>query len=463
MAANKPTKTNTFRLSKKEVNLFMFNLSIAVESILAHKFKSFLTALGIVFGVAAVVAMMAIGNGARQEILDQIKMVGVNNIIIVPKEAGMSIEQTGDAAIRKSSPGLTLDDVRSIREVVPNISRVCAQTTVETSAMAKGRQLPVKLTGTDYSYFELFNIRLSDGTFFGQKHQSANLPVCVIGEGLNRKLFRGEPSIGKQIKCNNEWFTVIGIYKEFEVKSELGDMGIETGSSIVYIPVETMLLRIINRSSITAAQIKSVTATQNRRSANQDDVPANASTTNTNQLDKIIVSVTDSKYLGNVRSLLDRMLYRRHNQLADYEIIIPELLLKQQQRTGEIFNLVLGAIAGISLLVGGIGIMNIMLASVMERIKEIGIRMAVGARRRDIVVQFIAEASFISLIGGFAGAMLGFTSAEMVTRFADIKTIVTLSSITVSFGISVAVGIIFGYLPAKRAAEQDPIVSLRME
>jgi putative ABC transport system permease protein len=448
-------------IPRKEIELFWLDLGIAVESILAHKLKSFLTALGIVFGVAAVVAMLAIGNGARQEILDQMKMVGVNNIIVVPKDKNQNNETETAKGVSKNSPGLTLNDVRSIREVIPNITHVCPQITVETYAMAQGKQFPVKLTGTDHVYFDLFGMEAVLGSFFSRNHQEQNLSVCVISEGLSRKLFRGNSPIGKTIKSRNEWFTIIGVYKEVATKSELGDMGIETSSSLVYIPVETMLLRVVNRASVTQAQIKE--ASQSKGDDDEGSISKSSEKKNANQLDKIIVSVSDSKYLDKVRSLMDRLLYRRHNQVVDYEIIIPELLLKQQQRTRDIFNLVLGAIAGISLLVGGIGIMNIMLASVMERVKEIGIRMAVGARKRDIVFQFISEASLISLTGGFVGVVLGFVGASLVTQFAEIKTVVTLSSVLISFAISVAIGIAFGYLPAKRAAGQDPIVSLRSE
>ncbi|HPW66211.1 MAG TPA: ABC transporter permease [Salinivirgaceae bacterium] len=449
-----------FGIPRKEIDLFWLDLGIAVESIMANKIRSFLTALGIIFGVAAVVAMLAIGNGAQQEILEQMKMVGVNNIIVVPKVIEQGEDSDKSKSASKNSQGLTLKDVKSIVEVVPNLTHACAQVSVETYAMAEGRQIPVKLTGTDCVYFDLFGVEIAEGSFFNQRHQNNNLSVCVISEGLGKKLFKGNSPIGMQIKSRNEWFNIMGTYKEVATKSDLEDMDVETSSSVVYIPVETMLLRIVNRSSVTQEQIK---AAARKRDDDSETSSADIAQINTNQLDKIILSVSDSKYLDNVRNLLDRILFRRHNQVADYEIIVPELLLKQQQRTRDIFNLVLGAIAGISLLVGGIGIMNIMLASVMERVKEIGIRMAVGARKRDIVLQFISEASLISLFGGFIGVILGFVGAGLVTKFADIKTVVTTSSVIISFAISVGVGIAFGYLPAKRAAEQDPIVSLRSE
>ena len=460
MIKNRTTAIRNFfqnHVNKKEIELFWLDLGIAVESILAHKLKSILTALGIVFGVAAVVAMLAIGNGAQQEILDQMKLVGVNNIIVVPKNTPQN-GNSENANPSKASPGLSLDDVRSIRQVIPNIKHICPQVTVETYAMANGRQFSVKLIGTDQVYFDLFGVKIIQGTFFSQKHQETTRSVCVISESLSRKLFRGNSPITQVIKSKNEWFTIIGVYQEVATKSELSDMGIETSSSLIYIPIETMLLRIANRGNVTQSQIKKAAEKKDPKEGDPEPIEKNI-----NQLDKIVISLNESKHLNNVKQVLDKMLYRNHNQIVDFEIIIPELLLKQQQRTRDIFNLVLGAIAGISLLVGGIGIMNIMLASVMERVKEIGIRMAVGARKRDIIIQFIAEASLISLTGGFVGVILGLVSAAMVTRFAEIKTVVTMSSVLISFAISVAIGIIFGYLPAKRAAGQDPIISLRSE
>jgi putative ABC transport system permease protein len=191
--------------------------------------------------------------------------------------------------------------------------------------------------------------------------------------------------------------------------------------------------------------------------------PSQNTSSNYHQLDRIIVQVNDSKELNSSTELLSRLLLRRHEEVKDYEITVPELLLKQEQRTKDIFNIVLGAIASISLLVGGIGIMNIMFASVMERIKEIGTRLAIGAKKKDIVVQFLAEAVLISVTGGLIGVIIGIVASLLITRFADILTIVTPMSVVISFVVSASVGVIFGYSPAKRASERDPIESLRYE
>ena len=223
---------------------------------------------------------------------------------------------------------------------------------------------------------------------------------------------------------------------------------------VIYIPVQSMLLRYENRAAISQADF----VQQNGN--NNDELQVND---NYHQLNKIIVQVNETEQLSSVANIISRILKRRHFDVEDFEIIIPELLLKQQQKTKDIFNFVLGAIAGISLLVGGIGIMNIMLASVLERIKEIGTRKALGATRKNIEVQFIAESTIISISGGIIGIVLGFVFSILVSKFANILTVISPGSIIVAFGISVSIGIIFGYMPAKKAAKQDPVVSLRSE
>jgi putative ABC transport system permease protein len=185
--------------------------------------------------------------------------------------------------------------------------------------------------------------------------------------------------------------------------------------------------------------------------------------TNYHQLDRLVIQVEATELLSPSAEIISRLLERKHYNVIDYEIEIPELLLKQQQRTNDIFNYVLGAIAGISLLVGGIGIMNIMLASVLERIKEIGLRLSIGAKKTDVVQQFLFEAIMISVSGGLIGVVLGISMAFVVSEVADIPTIVTFSSIILSFGVAATVGLIFGIAPARRAASQDPITSLRYE
>src|SRR5512134_1154802 len=234
----------------------------------------------------------------------------------------------------------------------------------------------------------------------------------------------------------------------------------------VYVPARTMLLRFRDRAQLTARDIELASRPQNFGNDNNTDTETaeqRRERTNRNQLDRIIVRVDDTRYVGAVADVTRRLLQRRHNTVVDFEITVPELLLKQEQRTKTIFNVVLGAIASISLVVGGIGIMNIMLASVLERIREIGVRRAVGATQRDILFQFLSEAVLISVVGGVAGIIVGGVLSASIERLAGITTIVSLPSVFVAFGVSVAVGIAFGIVPAYRAARQDPVVCLRYE
>lgn len=440
------------------MNRFLLDITIALEAILANKVKTILTALGIIFGVAAVITMLAIGNGARQEILDQMKLVGVNNIIIQPviEESDEDDEEEDQSESTRFSPGLTMEDAGSIMDVLPSVERVCPQIIQNKTLIRKGRHAKVKVIGTDNSFFDLFSKKLTLGSFFNQYHQTHGTQVCLISEKLQARIFNNQSPIGKQVKCGDIWLTVIGVVEERQMDEETVDLGLIVDDQIVYVPVETMLLRFVNRALVTKKQIEQ----HNRANRGDRKTPK---VKNYHQLDKIIVQVAESWQLKPTSKVLQRMLLRHHNLVQDYEIIVPELLLQQQQKTRDIFNLVLGAIAGISLLVGGIGIMNIMLATVMERFKEIGIRMAVGARKKDIQAQFVAEASLISLSGGIIGVMLGIISAHFVTSMTSIVTIVSVWSVLISFGISVAVGIVFGYMPARKAASQDPIVSLRSE
>jgi putative ABC transport system permease protein len=274
----------------------------------------------------------------------------------------------------------------------------------------------------------------------------------VIGQKLSARLFQKEDPIGKSIKCGDIWFTVCGIIKDLNTSGKLSELGMDLSQNDVFAPLTSVLSRYNDRARITS---ESISRRGRRRSSSSTEE------SNRNQLDKITVQVTDSRYLSPTAEVLSRMILRRHSGAQDFEITIPELLLKQEQRTKDIFNIVLGAIASISLIVGGIGIMNIMLASVMERIREIGVRLAIGARKRDIVMQFLMESTLISLAGGIIGILLGVIFAKLIMKITGILTIISVVSIVISFGVSAGVGILFGYMPAKRASEQDPVTSLR--
>ena len=440
------------------------NLGIAFEAVVANKTRSFLTALGIIFGVAAVIAMLAIGNGAQQEILNQIKLVGVNNIVIEPiveqTEENLQEQGNGKKEKKKFSPGLSLADAESIKEIIPGISAVSPEIILETYVIRNGIRRSAKLVGVDPPYFNLSAFELNEGEMFIENHLKKGSRVCIIGKSVKARFFPNTNPIGKMIKVGPHWLEVIGVLKEriYSQKS-LDNLGLRDFNMDIYTPVQTVLVNYRNRAALTQAQLKQANARnddENRNNQNQGNV-------NYHQIDKLTVQVEESDDLGATAEIISRMLKRRHYDKVDFEVTIPELLLKQQQKTKNIFNIVLGAIAGISLLVGGIGIMNIMLASVMERIKEIGLRLSLGAKKSDVVLQFLLEAVMISISGGIIGVILGIIFAYLVASFAEIPTIVSGISIVISFGVAATVGLIFGIAPARRAANQDPITSLRYE
>lgn len=458
------------------IKKYFHDIVIAVEAIFANKLKSMLTALGIIFGVAAVISMMAIGNGAEQEILEQIKMVGVNNIIISPTEVsvnsnqGSSNDDNEKGGGRKFSKGLTLLDALAIREVVPSIDKMSAVVSFNYSAVIDGKSKPVVLEGVDPEYFQLFNIRLQEGEIFDHTQNKNGQPVCVIGDNIKTVFFKSESPIGKYIKCGQIWMKIIGVAERRDFTASASDeMGISSSDNKVFVPVQTVLMRFKDRSLVRADEVEKANTKgggggvivimggpggDDKKEAADDDKSIN-------QLSKIIVQVKETEQLSSTATVIKRMMFRRHSELYDFEVTIPELLLKQQQRTKNIFNIVLGAIAGISLIVGGIGIMNIMLASVMERVREIGTRQAIGASRKDIIAQFLAESTLISVAGGLIGIILGVALSKIITAVFDIKTIISVFSVFIAFGVSAVVGIAFGYLPAKQAAEKDPVESLR--
>jgi putative ABC transport system permease protein len=446
------------------------NLSIAIGAVISNKVRSLLTALGIIFGVAAVIAMLAIGNGAQREILDQIKLVGVNNIVIKPiveqKEEKIE-EQTGQKDKKKFSPGLTMRDVSNIKQTIPGIASISPEIILDTYVIRSGLRRSAKLVGVEPVYFTIYNFEMLDGKPFTQEQERLGSPVCVIGSSIKAKFFPTENPIGKTIKVGQHWLTIVGVLKERAVsESSISKLGIRDFNMDVYTPIQSILIRYKNRDKITGEQLR-LESMRSRgmvfSNSQNNGEQSEAERKNYHQLDRLVIQVNETSQLTPTAEILSRLLKRRHYEVVDYEIEIPEMLLKQQQRTNDIFNYVLGAIAGISLLVGGIGIMNIMLASVLERIKEIGLRLSIGAKKSDVIQQFLFEAIMISVTGGIIGVILGVTLAYLVSKFAGIPTIISFTSIVLSFGVAATVGLIFGIAPARKAANQDPITSLRYE
>jgi putative ABC transport system permease protein len=454
---------------------YFHDIEIAVESIIANKLKSILTALGIIFGVAAVIAMLAIGKGAKQEILEQMKMVGVNNVLINPviPDKSSSSSDDGEKQQKKFSRGLNMLDVEAIRETLPSVKRISPEISFNSTAMLNGKKYTAKLVGVSNDYFYLYNLPLLSGAVFNKYQEENGIQVCIIGANIRAKFFSNIDPIGQYIKFNGIWLKVIGVLQKTTVTlTGFEEKGVNVYNDNIYIPIQTMLLRYQNRALVNTKMVSEATSVSffggggmggmARVVVSSSDASSNTET-NYNQLDRIVVQVNETEQITPSTEILSRMLTRRHSNVKDFEITVPELLLKQQQRTKDIFNIVLGAIASISLIVGGIGIMNIMFASVMERIKEIGTRMAIGAKKMDIVVQFLSEAVLISISGGFIGVFLGVIMAKLIEKIAGIMTLVSFFSVFIAFGVSAAVGVIFGYSPAKRASEKDPIESLRYE
>ena len=435
------------------------NLKIAFEAVLVNKMRTMLTALGIIFGVAAVISMLAIGNGAKKEVLDQMKLIGVNNIVVrakkVEKKFGEqnkneSEQDKNKKSKEKLSAGLSIDEANSIRKIIPSVEYVSVETDMETTILYSGKDAIGQLVGVNRDFFHVYQLSVETGRTPGDYNYKNASQVCVIGYKIKSRLFPTVSAIGKELKCDNTWYKVIGILSLRGQSNDMGgDMGMRDFDKSVFIPIHSFLKRHNDKSIVTKRILQGW---------DEEELDPNR-----NQIETMVVQVKDSKKLRASAGLIDKILKRKHSGAEDYSITIPELLLQQEQKTRSIFNIVLGAIASISLIVGGIGIMNIMLASVVERTKEIGIRRSIGATAKDIVFQFIAEAAIISLIGGFIGVILGILLAFLVSKITDIPTIISWFSVLISFFISASVGIVFGFTPAQKAAKEDIIIALRHE
>jgi putative ABC transport system permease protein len=446
----------------------LFSMRTAVEAVRVNKLRAGLTSLGILFGVASVIAMLAIGKGAEQEVLEQMRLLGSNNVVITPlveqKEGPVAEDDKRD--VKKFTPGLTYADAQAIQRVIPGIDATSAEIVLNTTLSREGRRRSGKVVGVDTSYFSLTNLALERGSWFRALEVERGLPVAIIGQGVRTRFFTTEDPIGKPLKVGDTWVTVVGVLEDRHVGGQFAtELGIRDANMDVYVPVRSALLRYRNRALVTAQDVQE--ASQEGTFVSNDEEPETeeqrAERTNYHQLDRIIVRVNQSELVPSVSSVLRKMLERRHNEVIDFEVTVPELLLQQERRTKTIFNIVLGAIASISLIVGGIGIMNIMLASVLERTREIGVRRAMGATQKDILFQFLSEAVLISVAGGVAGILAGFGISAGIEKAAGIATIVSLVSVAVAFAVSISVGIAFGIMPAYRASLQDPVVCLRYE
>ena len=405
-----------------------------------HKLRSLLTVLGIVFGVASVIAMLAIGEGASFEARQKIRELGSNNIII------RSLKPPRDAKseqARMAVYGLTFSDARKI-ETIPSVEILVPTWETKEDIWYRDKNTPGRIVGTIPEYVETSNFKITEGRFLNAVDTNKANPVAVIGSSIRKALFLAEDPIGKRIKVGANYCTVVGVVEEKVFSTAAGTFVAEDINFDIYLPLST------TRAFFGEYEIKK--GSGNFWSWERNWV----------QFHRFIARVKDMDKIISTSAIINGALSSTHRD-SDYEVLVPLELLKQAEHTKRIFNIVLGSIAAISLIVGGIGIMNIMLATVTERTREIGIRRALGAKRRDIIYQFLTEAVILSVSGGMIGVILGVVIPKAVTMFAGMVTLITLRSIFLALFISVAIGITFGIYPARKAAFLDPIEALRYE
>ncbi len=406
------------------------SLAIGVKGLLLRKHRALLSTLGIVFGVAAVISMMSIGEGAKREAIEQIKLLGTNNIRI--KQLQLTGEKREEAE-RRLPRGLTYDDAILVEESLPFLLGVAPLKFLDAEVRFEGHQGIAQVVGTSPEYEEVTNFRVAEGRFISQFDLRDTKNICILGVEVKQELFGYRDALGSAVRIGEGWFTVVGVMEPKLIREgRAAAIKVRNINRDVYIPITTALRRF-------------------------------PQTGDPSSIEEIAIRVAQAEDLSPTARLLKGILGQKHRGVEDYEVMVPEELLAQAQRTQRIFNIVMGAIAGISLLVGGIGIMNIMLANVSERTREIGIRRAIGATKGAILAQFLIETVFICLAGGAIGILLGFVMAKIITRYAGWQTGFSLVSILLAFGTSASVGLIFGLFPARRAAQWDPVQALRFQ
>jgi putative ABC transport system permease protein len=408
-------------------------LQQGLDNLRAHKLRSALTMLGMIFGVAAVIAMLSIGAGAQQQVIAFIEQLGVHNVIVEAREAGDS--QTLQR-VRKISAGLSFQDLRSIQTNVDGI----------VSSTARKKLLPTKLLpkpqgdvpmvyGVSPPYQNIAGLSVTRGRFFSDEEDKAAAPVCVLGQAATAGLFGGADPIGQFVKVNQQWFRVIGIAgPQLTAQADVAGLPAQDRNNLIYVPLFSAILRL-----------------EDSLSWQKDEI------------DAVYVTLAPAANVVSAGAVMRGLLDTSHRGASDFSVIVPAELLAEQQRTKRLFEIVMVAIASISLLVGGIGIMNIMLASVMERTREIGVRRAIGATRRAIVRQFLVETTMITVTGGAIGTIVGIVLSQLVAYFAGWSTIVSVVSVAIACVVSVSIGIVFGLYPAMRAAGLDPVRALHYE
>ncbi len=406
-------------------------IRMGLEGLTDHKVRSLLTMLGIILGVASVIAMLSIGEGAKREALAKFEELGVNNIVV--REKALSDKEL-DEARAKFSAGLSLADAEAIARILPTVDRVAPQAELEVEAKFEDKSAKSMLVGATPELFEILNYNISAGGVFSAEQSDRGARVCLLGAEVARSLFPLTEPLGRQVKLDDQWFEVAGVIGTRSLYTEtVGELAARNLNQDIYIPLSAFLIRFDKEKKLAS------------------------------QIDQFTVRVTDSGDLLETGAVVRRIVERRHHGIKDFDIVIPYELLKQEEKEARIFNLVLGSIAAISLLVGGIGIMNIMLATVLERTREIGIRRSLGAKRHDIQIQFLLESVGLSLVGGLIGIALGIVLSLIVGNIGDFSSVVSPYHVLLAFVVSGGVGVASGTVPARRAAAIDPIEALRYE
>jgi putative ABC transport system permease protein len=405
-----------------------FEVAESVESLLHHRLRTLLTLLGMIFGVVAVIAMLSIGKGAEREALQLIDTMGMRNIIIKAKV----FEESKLKEIRENSPGLTLQDLNAARETLPFLSTYSANKQVKAFAVfSRAGESDAEVWGVTPTHLDMANLSVGAGRFLLPFDDLVYAHVCVIGSRVAQILFPGESPLGQQVKINHVWMTVVGVLRDKNLlRNEFQGITLKGEQNNIYVPIQTAL-KVFRFGDYES------------------------------DLDEFRVQIKPEISSATAAATLAHLMKRRHKEIDDYEMIVPEALLEQHRKTQNIFTIVMACIAGISLLVGGIGIMNIMLATVLERTREIGLRRAVGARQKDIQRQFIAETVSISAIGGTAGILFGFALSMVISAFTGWPVGWTITAVLLSFFVCTVIGLVSGIYPALQASRLDPIEALR--
>ncbi len=404
---------------------------IGIQSLLLHKLRSLLTILGVVFGVGSVVSMLAIGEGVSHDMREQLLRMGPDRIIIRSQRPRQAAAEGGEIM----TYGVNRADLTRLQQLVPGILAVAETFEIDKDFWAGNRRAEVRIVGTTPDFREIHRLEMQQGRFLAWTDLNSRTSVVVLGAGVARKLFGAGDPLGAEIKHSSGHYRVIGVLRP---RVEQSSMQHDPNQSL-FAPLPTVKARF--------EHVVRVDEGGSRRYERLD-------------LHQIGLRVRDLQEMPQIISMIRRLMTEFHPQ-NDYELVVPYELLKQSEHTKRVFNAVLGSIGSISLLVGGIGIMNIMLATVTERTREIGVRRALGARRRDIILQFLAESVVLSSIGGILGLGLGVVVPYVITQVSDVQAVVTGWSLLLALGISVGVGVVFGVYPARKAAAMEPVVALR--